>query len=217
MTPKKLMHGAGLLAIAAGCIGPVAAQTRPATYVGVHLGAHDLDRWPGRVDFGGPTSDGHLSLDAGGIGGLLVGRQYGAMRYELEYQHGRFDVEGASLGGLSGASSGSGHFNLLTLGAYWTAPLGPRVTGFAGGAVGAARVSLPSAGFTGCNCFAAASRSGWAAQLRAGVDYEIATGTQVFGQFTALQLPGPRGGSAPSVSYDRRTVLALGIGLRRAF
>lgn len=207
-----LTLGAAALAI----VAPVAAQ--PAlSYLGVHAGTHDLDRWPATVNFGGPASAGELRLDGRGQFGVLGGRQYGANRFELEYQRGRFDVTGASLGPVSGAAGGDGHYDVLTLGAYRVFGLSASVGAFAGAAVGAARVRLPQVGFTGCNCFPAARSTGWAAQLRAGVEYQFGAGHALFAHYSWLRLPGADAGAAPAVSYDRRSVETVGLGYRKAF
>lgn len=212
---KKYLAGA-TLALAAIAAAPAGAQ--PATsYVGVHAGAHDLDRWPATVNFGGPAAAGEVRLDERGHFGVLGGRQYGANRFELEYQRGRFAVTGASLGPVAGPAGGSGHYDVLTLGAYRVFSLGSRVGAFAGAALGAATVRLPQAGFPGCNCFPAARSSGWAGQVRAGAEFDLGSGHLIFAHYSWLTLPGPGQGGTTSVAYDRQHANVLGVGYRKAF
>lgn len=205
------------LGVAGAVAGAPAAAQPAASYLGVHAGSHDLDRWPASVNFGGPSSAGELRLDERGQFGVLGGRQYGANRFELEYQRGRFDVTGASLGAVSGPAGGSGRYDVLTLGAYRVFNLSGSLGAFAGAAIGAARVRLPQVGLTSCNCFAAARASGWAAQLRAGLEYQFGAGHALFAQYSWLRLPGADAGAGPVASYDRRSVETLGVGYRKAF
>lgn len=206
-------------ALAAAALTPaIAAAAEPAaSYIAVHAGRNNLDHWPGDVNFGGPTVSGQLNLDSGAHLGIIAGRQYGANRFEVEYQRGRFKLTGATLGSVSGAVSGSGHYDVLTVGAYRRADFSQAVAGFAGVGVGAASVSLPQASFTGCNCFAAARSSGWVLQARVGLEFALASGHSVMAHYTWINLPGPHAGGTPSVDYDRHQVGVLSVGYKKTF
>lgn len=211
------LAGAAFAAAALLPAAAVAAEPSGPTYLAAHIGRNNLDRWPASVNFGGPTVGGHLNLDEGANFGLIAGRQYGANRFELEYQRGRFDVTGAVLGAQSGAVSGSGHYDALTIGAYRTAAFTTSLSGFAGIGVGAASVKIPQANFTACNCFPAARSTGWMVQARVGLEYAVANGHALLAHYTWLNLPGPNAGTTPAVDYSRRGVGVLGVGYKKAF
>jgi hypothetical protein len=210
----QFLVGAALVAASAL---PAAAAEPGISYFSAHIGRNNLDHWPASVSFGAPTVSGQVNLDEGTHFGIIGGLQYDANRFELEYQHGRFNVTGAALGPLSGAVSGSGHYDALTLGAYRTAVLRGNLSGFAGLGVGAASVSLPQANFTSCNCFPEARSTGWVLQARVGLEYALGSGHSVLAQYTWLSLPGPDAGNMPSVDYDRHHVGVIGLGYKKAF
>jgi opacity protein-like surface antigen len=194
-----------------------AAAAQPGNYAAGHLGANHADHWSGTVDFGaGVKVPGSLDLDPGLHLGAIVGKQTENARFDLEWQHGRFDVSGAFLGGVSNQASGSGHYDALTVNAYRLFALSPRWTAFAGAGIGWGRASLPRVSVGACNCFPASSKGGFAYQVRVGADYELSQGNQVFAQLGWLSLAKIDGGS-PGVSYSRREVPNVGIGYRKAF
>lgn len=213
----QILAGAALVAVSLLPAATAAAEPGGPAYIAAHIGRNNLDRWPASVNFGGPSVGGHLNLDEGAHLGLIAGRQYGANRFEVEYQRGRFDVTGAVLGALSGAVSGSGHYDALTIGAYRTAAFTTSLSGFAGIGVGAASVKIPQANFTACNCFPAARSTGWVVQARVGLEYAVANGHSLLAHYTWLNLPGPNAGGTPAVDYDRRRVGVVGVGYKKAF
>jgi len=188
-------------------------------YAGVQAGWHDLDRWSGDVHFGaGVSVPGHVTLDQNGQGGLIVGRERGPVRYEVEYQRGAFDLQSIHLGPQSQAAGGGGHYEALTLNAYRAAPIRGAVSAYLGAGIGYGRVEMPGARFNaGCNCFAPASGKGLTWQLRVGLEYGADSPHKAFVQYTLLSLPGADSGGVPSVDYGRERIGIVGLGYRYAF
>ncbi len=213
MNPLRAASLAALMAV------PLAAlSAQPGMYAGGHLGANNLSGWPATVDFGaGVTTPGSVSLDSGAHFGAMVGHQTENARFELEYQHGRFDLTGLELGGLTAAASGRGHYDALTANAYRTFALADRWTGFAGLGIGWGRTKMPGASFGACNCFPAASKSGLAYQARIGAEFELAPTHLIYGQLNWLSLPRLSGGGTPGVSYSRKGVSSISVGYRKMF
>jgi opacity protein-like surface antigen len=214
-----MMQSLRAASIAALVAAPLAAlSAQPGLYVGGHVGANNLKDWPASVDFGaGVSAPGSLTLDSGAHFGVFGGRQTENARFELEYQHGRFDLKGLELGGLTQAATGRGHYDALTANAYRTFALADRWTAFAGLGIGWGKVSLPGASFGPCNCFPASSKSGLTYQARVGAEYELAPSHLVFAQASWLRLPRSSSGGSPGVSYARQGVASLGVGYRKTF
>ncbi len=191
----------------------------PAPYVMLHLGANHLSSWPATVNFGaGVTANGQVNLDGGVHGGLAIGRQTENARFEAEYQHGKFDVTRQTLGTLTQAASGSGHYDALTANAYRTFAINTKLSAFAGAGIGWGRVSMPQGPRIGsCNCFPAASKGGLLYQARLGADYDMGNGHHLMAQYTWISLPRSTSGGAPSVSYPRRGVNVLSAAYRKTF
>jgi opacity protein-like surface antigen len=204
------------------CHGFAADNSQPANYFGIHGGINDLrGSWSGNVSLGpGVSLPGSVGLKRGSQFGLQLGRQTGTnWRFEGEYQHGTFDLTRIELGGIAESVSASGSYDALTANAYRTASLTSALTAYGGLGVGWGRVKLPQMGFTstGCNCFADASKSGFAWQARAGLEYAITPHDNVFAQYTFLGLPRAESGGVPGVQYERKNVSSIGIGYRRTF
>jgi opacity protein-like surface antigen len=222
MKLKRLGQAVALITAAAACASQAfAADPQPATYFGVHGGINDLrGNWGGDVTLGpGVTLPGTVGLKRGSHFGLQAGRQWQNWRFEGEYQHGTFDLRSIQLGPVTESISESGSYDTLMANAYRTASLTSNLSAFGGLGVGWGRVKLPQMGFasTGCNCFADSSKSGFAWQARAGVEYAITPNDNVFAQYSYIGLPKPSGGGTPSVQYERKNVSTLGIGYRRTF
>lgn len=213
ITARLLSTTAALLACAAG---PAGAQ--PGYYFGAHLGVNDASDWPAQVNFGaGVSTGGSADLKQGAQVGLALGRETENARFEVEYQHGRFKVERLHLGTQSQAADGSGHYDTLMLNAYRLVEFAPKWKGFAGAGIGWGRSALPQGSIGACNCFAEASDSGLAYQLRVGAEYALAPDQQVFAQINWLRLPRASGGGTPGVTYGRNSVGALSVGYRKSF
>jgi opacity protein-like surface antigen len=214
---RRLITLAALAATAAIAQG----ADQPAYYAGLHAGVNDLHQWDGTVDFGaGVTVPGHVALGRGAHFGVFGGRQTEHARWEGELQGGRFAIKRIELGPQFENKSQSGHYEALTLNAYRFETLGDarRFDVYGALGVGWGRVSLPQMGFTaGCNCFAAASKSGFAWLARAGLEYNFSEQDRVFVQYTLLGLPRPGSGSSPGVEYQRKTIGAASVGYRRLF
>lgn len=208
------------IAAVAGALAVSWAQAaEPVPYVSIQLGANDLSSWPATVNFGaGAQTGGSLSLDRGAHAGVALGRQTEKARFEVEYQHGRFDVTRQNLGAFTQATTGDGHYDALTLNAYRTFAINANFSAFAGAGIGWGSVSMPQGSMIGaCNCFPAASKGGLLYQARLGGEYLIGNGHHLFTQYTWLSLPRSSSGSTPGVSYARRGVSALTVGYRKTF
>ncbi|MGG7604492.1 outer membrane protein [Massilia sp. BKSP1R2A-1] len=214
---NKLMQwcvaaGAALMATQAGAADPV-------RYWGAHAGVNTLKHMDARVDFGfGTPIGGRADLDRGVHGGLMVGRQSEHLRYELEYETGRIEVERLTLAPLSEAVSGKGRYHALFANAYRTDRLTESVDSFVGGGIGWGRVKLPQLGLGAtCNCFGPADKSGFAWQLRAGLSYRLSEVSNVALQYTWLSLPRPDAEGPPGIQYERKRFGAVTLGYSRQF
>lgn len=194
---------------------------QPANYLGVHGGVNNLrGTWGVDVSLGpAVTLPGSLAIKRGTHFGFFGGRQTEHARFELEFQHGSFDITGLQLGPVSQAINASGDYSALTANAYRTEPLSQRLTLYGALGIGWGRVSLPQMAFTApaCNCFPAASKSGFAWQARVGLEYQFSEGGRAFVQYTHLDLPRAGSGSVPGVAYVRKDASALTVGLRHTF
>lgn len=210
---------AGLAGLA--CVFAMAAQAgQPGWYAGLHGGINDLDDgWDATVSLGGPVRvPGKLSLDRGQHWGLFAGKQTENARFELEYQRGDFDITRIQLGPQQQAMSTGGDYDLLTINAYRTWDPSDSYTLYAGLGIGWGHTRLPLMGFTsGCQCFAAASRSDFVYQGRLGAEYHFAHGHNAFVQATWIALPTPGSRSNPGVVYSGKGVRALSVGYRKEF
>lgn len=196
-----------------------ADESSPHYYLGLQGGRNNLNNWNADVSLGaGVTLPGKVNLDQGTQGGLILGRQTEHARYEIEYQHGSFDLQAINLGSQTQTVGGSGHYDALTLNAYRTESLSESISGYLGAGIGFGKTKLPGAGFSsGCHCFPAASGNGLTYQLRAGLEYDLAAPHKAFIQYTLLSLPGPDSGSNPGVEYDRKQIGIIGLGYRYIF
>lgn len=219
---KKLTQtcvaAATLLAAQAAQAGPPPSSD-PVPYWGVHAGLNTLKAWDARVDFGfGTPRSGRADLDRGAHGGLVFGRQSEHLRYELEYETGRIEVERLTLDPLSQAVDGKGRYHALFANAYRTDRLSERIDAFAGAGIGWGRVALPLLGLgTNCDCFGPAENSGFAWQLRAGLGYRVSALSNVSLQYTWLSLPRPEAEGPPGIRYERQRFGALTLGYSRRF
>ncbi|QGZ40444.1 opacity protein-like surface antigen [Pseudoduganella flava] len=215
-----MKHRISMAMLAVGTLALHAAGAEPTRYWGVHAGANTLKDWDARVDFGAGTPfDGRADLKRGVHGGVQVGHADGHGRYELEYERGSLRFERLTLGPISEAVDGRGHYDAVFANAYRTDSFGNGFGTFAGGGIGWGRVKLPQLGLasTDCPCFGPASKSGFAWQLRAGVEYRPAPQYAFSLQYTWLGLPAPERNSSPSIDYDKRRFGALSLGYSRRF
>jgi opacity protein-like surface antigen len=194
-------------------------RTEPVNYWGLHGGVNTLDQLRARVDFGAGTPfEGKADLNRGLHGGLMAGRQYEHSRYELEYEFGRFKVEHLTLGPVSQPADGRGSYQALFANAYRTEQLADAIDAFAGAGIGWGRMKLPRLGLgETCNCFGPASKSGFAWQLRAGLDYHVSEKAAVALQYTWLNLPRLDADGPPAIAYDRKRFGALTLAYSRQF
>lgn len=206
--------------LAAGMLAAAhAGAAEPVRYWGVHAGANTLKNWDAQVDFGfGTPVAGRADLGRGVHGGLMVGRQSEHARYELEYEAGRIKVERLTLDPLAAAVDAKGRYQALFANAYRTERLAGALDGFLGAGIGWGRVSLPLLGLgPTCNCFGPASKSGFAWQLRAGLDYRLGPEHGIALQYTWLSLPKPESDGPPAIQYARKRFGAVTLGYTRQF
>lgn len=219
---KTILRGAAFAGAAAFSIAALAADGQPANYFGVQGGINNLGgSWKANVALGpGITLPGSVASKRGMHFGLFGGRQTERARFELEYQHGSFDLTGLSLGPVTQSISASGSYDAFTVNAYRYEPVwGDRMNIYGGIGVGWGRVSLPQMGFTTppCNCFPSASRSGATWLARVGTEFNMDADNKLFLQYTFLTLPRPGSRSTPGVEYNKRTVGAVAVGFRHTF
>lgn len=205
------------------CAGSSAAQQEEKTryYGALHAGRHNIDAWTGQVSLSGSvTAPASISADPQAVVGVVVGRQRDRVRYEFEYQQGRFDLTTGRAGTLVRRVAGLGDYRALTFSVYRHGPLQDSVSwnGYAGLGIGYGHASLPQALVSaGCQCLAAASGSGLVLLGRVGIEYAVDQDSQVFGQYTLLRMPGPASGTVPGMTYDNKWIGAVTVGYRRFF
>ncbi|MFP5391548.1 MAG: outer membrane protein [Gammaproteobacteria bacterium] len=186
-----------------------------APYWSVQAGLNRLSHWPATVSSHGASVDADLGLGRGAQAGLAWGRQFHHARYEVEFQHGRIDIERARLGSVSQNVSASGHYDALTANALHQAAVSPALSLYAGAGVGVARTRLPHISLpSGCACVPAADKRGLAWQLKGGAELRISAHGNVFVQAGRLSLPGP---ASATITYPRRAFTVVGIGYRHVF
>jgi len=218
-TLVKLGLAAVVASTGAAAFAQQAGSRQPHWYAGGHVGQNDLDHYDANVNFGGPvTTPGSLRLDKGLHFGLQVGRRTEKARFEVEYQHGRSNVEGVTLAAFSQAAGGRVRYNAFTFNAYRMFEINRQIEAFIGAGIGYGSVTLPTVGpIAGCNCFPGTSDNGFVWQLRLGADYEIRPMHTLTLQYTWLHLPSVSSGGTPGVNYSSKTLGAWGIGYRAGF
>lgn len=188
-------------------------------YWGAHAGVNTPKSWNAQVDYGsGTLATARVDLDRGAHAGLMVGRQSGQARYELEYEAGRIKSTRLTIGPRSAAVDAQGRYRALFANAYRLAQLSESIDGFAGAGIGWGRVTMPRLGLgDGCSCFGPASKSGFAWQLRVGLGYRVSVQSSVSLQYTWLALPRPEAEGLPRVRYDRKPFGAVTLGYSMQF
>ncbi len=194
---------------------PLTARAAPTHYWSVQGGENRLSHWPVRVNFGGPAADGDLRLTRGAELGLAWGVQEDDARYELEYQHGRFRVTDAFIGGISNPSNANGHYDALTANALRRLALVDALSLYGGVGIGVGHIAFPHIALaSGCQCLGAAAGTGFAWQARTGIEYKLSPSGAAFVQASWLNLAGASSHGAASVSYPRRGFGVFGVGYR---
>lgn len=227
---RAVLSTLGLLALATPALAQQATpagQEEARYYGGVQFGRNNLDEWSNQVKLGaGVKVDGRTVTDAGSVAGLVLGRQVvktedgeqKITRYEVEYQRGKFDVQGVEIGAFSEAATGKGKYQALTLNAYRQKPWNENWSGYAGLGIGWGKAELPRVALSnGCDCVGEASKSGLVLLARAGVEYRFNQHHNAFVQYTFLNMQGPSSGSTPGVDYSRKWIGAAAIGYRYLF
>ena len=217
----NMTNTTSLLLAAALCL-PLAAQAqaqaRDAQYWSVQGGMNNVSDWPAKINFGGPEVDGALQIDRGAQFGVALGKEYDNNRFEVEYQHGQFDVTGATVAAVRQAADASGKYDVLTLNAYRMFPLNDALAAYAGLGFGYGRINLPHVGgATGCQCLNSAAKGNGVYQARLGMEYRLGESGLAFVQAGWLSLPGAGSDGAAFVSYPRRGFATLGVGYRGLF
>lgn len=227
---RAALLAAGLAALATTAVAqPNTGNTTEEAryYGGVHFGRNNIDEWTDQVGLGGGVRlDGRVTTASKDVAGFVLGRQVDktdgdekvANRYEVEYQRGRFDIQGVQIGPFSQAATGKGKYDALTLNAYRQKPWNENWSGYLGLGIGWGKAEMPALnGATGCNCMGAASKSGLVYLARAGVEYRFDQHHNAFVQYTFLNMQGPSSGSTPGVDYSRKWIGAAAIGYRYLF
>jgi opacity protein-like surface antigen len=188
-------------------------------YWGVHGGKNDLDRLDLRAVYASGTAyNGHADLSHGSHVGVQLGRRSAHARYELEFEAGDFRVRHLAVGPISADIDARGHYQAAFANIYRTERLGAAVGAFAGAGIGWGRTSLPHLVMkSACTCYGAASDSGFAWQLRAGLAYRVSDLSEVSLQYTRLRLPGAETAGPPAVHYARLGVNAWSLGWTSRF
>lgn len=207
-----------LVLLAATLAAAQASAAEPVQYWGVHAGVNTLKSLDAKIDFGtGASLPGQVGLERGLHGGLLVGRQKDQMRYEIEYQTGRFDIERLTLASLSQGVDAEGRYQAVFGNVLRTEQVSDSMDGFIGAGIGWGKVTLPLLGLGNCKCFGPAKKSGFAWQLRTGLGYRLGEHHSVALQYTWLNMPEPESDGPPAIRYERRRFGAFTLGYTRQF
>jgi hypothetical protein len=208
----------------AACVTNVQAQSALGAepvfnYIAGSIGKHDISRWDAKVDLGNDVVfPGEVKIDDKPAFSLLAGRQYENSKYEIEYQRGGYKASEIMLNGLTQGVSSSGSYQALTLNAYRLHEFRHDLEGSLGIGVGWGEAKLPQLGFNaGCQCFPAASNSGFVWQLRVGFEYRVGQLNRLGISYTYLfDMKGPESmGETPRISYPDKDIGTLAITLRR--
>jgi opacity protein-like surface antigen len=206
------------VAFASLCCVATMAQAQESRYWSVQGGLNNVSDWPAKVNFGGPTVDAGLKIDGGAQFGAAIGKQYDQARYELEYQHGMFDIDSITVAGIVQNTNASGKYDVLTANASRTLPINAATALYAGVGIGYGRVNLPRLAVAGgCKCIEKASKGSLAYQARLGVEYRVNERGLAFLQLGWLSLPGARSDGNAYVSYPRKGFATRGVGYRGHF
>jgi len=203
--------------------GTAAAEPAPLSpygaYWGIYGGQNDLDRLHVRVAYpSGTASTGHADLQHGSHVGVQIGRRGAHWRHELEFEAGDFRLRHLAVGPINADADARGHYQAAFANGYYTARLGDAIDAFAGAGIGWGRASLPHLKLkSACTCLRAASNSGAAWQLRAGLAYHVTPLSDLAIQYTRLRLPGPETAGPPAVQYERLGFGAWTLGWRSRF
>lgn len=196
-------------------------------YSGVHFGYNSVEKWNNIVKFGNDVQiGGQVVSDGAGVGGLTIGYQklrniinhQAVIRYELEYQHGWFDIKSLGVGLFNEAASKTGRYEALTFNAYYQEHWNVNFSGYAGLGVGWGQVNLPHFALSNdCHCMGKASSSSVALLARAGLEYNLKKRHNVFVQYTFMNLGGPSSDSTLGVNYSNKLIGAVSVGYRYLF
>lgn len=188
-------------------------------YISAYAGATFGANVSAEVDFGRVTRDVDFSVHSNLNWGLAAGYQRSHFRVEAEFQQVYVGASGGSVGAAAAPLTGSFVYNVGFVNAYGLAWLSDTMKLFAGGGLGYAQGSAPKMTFArGCRCERDGSDSGFAWQLRAGLEYDITNDDRLFVQYTYMSLPELNSGSdLPQVRYSGLTTSTITVGYRRAF
>ncbi len=208
--------------LAAFCVAASAnAEETSPWYASAHGGINLNNRWPAEIDFGGTRASGSYETRRGGHYGLIIGRELDRLRVELEFEGGNQRIDRAQVGELSEPQSGTVRYRALLVNAMRDFELSTTkpLFAFVGAGIGIGKVSLPGSTLSdGCNCLKEASGTGFAWQLRGGLEYRASHNNRFFIQFTHLAMPSPGPVQGlPVTDYSNRAVQALSVGYRRMF
>lgn len=190
-----------------------AADTRAATYWGAHVGANTVDRLGAEVDLGGRHYPGEATLKHGVHGGVQFGRRTAHARQELEFESGSFRLTHLKAGPVNADANAHGRYRAVFANVYRTERLSDALEAYAGVGAGWGRTDLNRLGLLhACTCFGAASKAGFAWQLRAGAAFHIDERGSVVLQYSSLHLPALEAVGPPHVGYERKAVGAWTLG-----
>ena len=188
-------------------------------YVGWHIGVNEGVEWPAKVGLGsGIALDGKLNTNAKIHGGVQFGYQYDHARLEVELQHGGLNVRDFSLGLVSGGGQRSINYSTLQVNGHRRFDITKKLGISLGAGAGLARASFPKIETgTNCNCMTGFSKTGFAYQFRAGLEYEVSERVQIVGHYNRLFLPAFENGSSLTTRYGKVNFGVTSIGLRIKF
>lgn len=211
----SFLSGTAMMVALVGGVAPAAQAADTNTYIGAHMGLNAVGDSTAKVDFGsGIVLNGTVDLDNGPEFGVVIGQRFGGWRLEAEAQRGSFKVVSVELAGTQVAAGVNGNYVTMMLNGYRTLNLSDSTALFAGAGIGWGRMTFPNIAFDpSCNCFAKASKGGFAYQFRGGVQQKLTDNVEFFGQYNRLFLPSTGAAGTPGVSYPKRNFGVASLGL----
>ena len=188
-------------------------------YASGAIGVTNLINSSARIDFANVSMPVNYSLQPAFNWALAGGYQYNHFRIEGEFQQFYARSSVATVGRIDAQVSNSMAVNAGFVNAYYLWWFTENIKGFIGGGIGFAGVQSPTLTLTrGCRCSLQSEGSGFAWQLRIGLEYNLTDDARLFVQYSRVGLPSASGSaSVPTLDYSNTQLSTAMFGLRWAF
>jgi len=211
-------QGIYLLAACVLALGPATASAAEGWYAGAYYGTSDADD----IQFGTALGTVTTTFDDGSAMGLVVGKEHGPVRLEIEWSERDFDVEDHVLGGAAlPGPTGEVDVSSFFLNGYYHFNADGRFSPYLGAGVGYADAEFDDFGVTPVPEVLRDDDAGFAWQLMAGVEARLGSGWRLFADYRWLAADGlgvtvspAAGGLTSEVDLETQT---MAIGVRYTF